>query len=807
MEPAVLLPAAATEESPLLSSPETPGKAAPAGFFRKHLFPILTAIVLVVVAALVCLFWSSILDLFAPPGPSLRVSGLSSHHKLAVGDEAVLTATFKPYGQQSLQKDQYVVYRWSQTDPDGVTSVIAQWTPLRSLRFAARIEGDYVISMEAMTFTRYAPFDGQLPAPPADQNLRSKAPATLSISATGLPIDHDDRKGYDCAATGFCWGSSVRVLPHAPWILQYAIPAAPEYCSDAGCAEVRVAFRPQGSAKLWDFTSYTPLAPARKTHVLVAGLYAETLYELRHEIRLADGTTVFASEQLQPARTGKYPRNIGSASVTHAPKTLGGRPEPLSTEDKVLWFPLDQVDHMTDLEGELLWVSPHHQSEGEVGRSFTVNSLAGAGAFFVQASGDSLNPSLGHDTLGCRFVLRDLAGVDVRSTTVHALSHQLADSFGVGHVNQVTHDAQYVAANGHTLVLAMTERLSANLQPKHTNYPHSLREEKRLARAGVATSPQDAPATSADLANTTSETWDMLLELDSDFNVVGYVHLWDFVDTEHMALRSVTWNAPGFIEGPLMDETQAVSMTHVTSFSYDEQAAELRINVRNQDTLYVLPYHPEVGLGAGTARPSWVLQRDFALLRRDEYGVWLPAGSAGTTRPGDEYDAGWFSHNHAAFFFRVQGGEHLRLMTTFDNGVLRRTHGGTLNSTPTYRGEFGPADVSVKSRGKAFLLNMSTRTAYELLSFDLPPYSPAVGASQLLANGNYWFLAGAAGVGGYTSAAQAYEIATDGTIIDAIDLSVQTYRAFRVGGLWDDLASRDTVWPVPAGVPDSALLP
>ena len=301
----------------------------------------------------------------------------------------------------------------------------------------------------------------------------------------------------------------------------------------------------------------------------------------------------------------------------------------------------------TDLAGNLLWYDPRMATRGSWG-SYLVRVVPGGTMLMLLGH----QPNYGQ-------VLResDLAGITVRETNVTALNEQLA-RMGKDPISYLSHDALRLA-NGHTLCLAPVERLLTGVQ---------------------------GPGTKDVLGY-------MILDLDSNFQIVWTWNAFDFLDPHRRAVMNEICAEPAC--GPLRLASVANDWIHGNSLSVLPDG-NLLLSMRHQDWVVKIDYRG----GAGTGQVLWRLGDggDFTIVSDDPWP--------------------WFSHQHQVDW----AGDRIVL---YDNGNTRinRTNGG-------------------HSRGQALLLDETHRTATLVLNADLGLRSAAWGSAQRLANGNYHFMNG-----------------------------------------------------------------
>ena len=228
---------------------------------------------------------------------------------------------------------------------------------------------------------------------------------------------------------------------------------------------------------------------------------------------------------------------------------------------------------------------------------------------------------------------------------------------------------------------------------------------------------------------------DMILVLDQNLRVVWTWDGFDHLDTKRQATLGELCNPQAC--PPLFAAKVSNDWTHSNSLQQTPDG-NLLLSVRNLDWVVKIAYNN----GEGDGRILWKLGKDgdFAL--------------SGAT---DSYP--WFSHQHDA---RYVPGAPNRIMI-LDNGNLRR------DSIP-----------AANTRGQIFELDETARTARLALNADLGRYSLALGSTQQLPNGNYFFVAGfltdASGI--------SLEVDAAGKPVFELQTRAPVYRSYRLPSMY-----------------------
>jgi len=229
---------------------------------------------------------------------------------------------------------------------------------------------------------------------------------------------------------------------------------------------------------------------------------------------------------------------------------------------------------------------------------------------------------------------------------------------------------------------------------------------------------------------------DQVVVFDSNFNVKWYWNEFDHLDITRPAVlgETCTRGNPGC--PPITNPNYSVAndWTHSNSI-YPTPDGNLIVSIRHQDWVVKIRYQN----GSGDGAILWRLGKDGDF----------------TANSSDPYP--WNSHQHDAQY-AANG-----LLTLFDNGNTRVAVEGGGNS-----------------RGQAWSIDETHHVATPVLNLDLGAYSFAVGSTQLLSNGNYFFDLGY--VGG--SSTELKEYTTSRALQQQVNFSHVSYRSFRLRSLY-----------------------
>jgi hypothetical protein len=756
--------------------------------------------------------------LFQARGLTVKTFGLTKASML-VGGELNLNFKYKPQKTVSMDKDdEYVVYSVAVARNNGPSRKLASWSPLPRFTFSPRAAGDYVLTVEAWIWQRYQPGAGVFPAPIDEPDRREVE--LIQFSVTDLPFETTSV-------------ATVSLLAQNAIVFLYGVAPQADFTGKAA----RVAFRPSTRdddirhEQTWQYTPLFMLSAEEVVYQLVAGCYATTQYEFRHEVfdsldaDVATAPRVYAPFTPLFASTTRLPKKLFAPEFLTV-SAITGPARPAAPEGTVLFLAdgagiSSGAEMATDLAGDTIWYSSHSLPNGAPS-SYSVNTFPGG--LIVSHAGCmedecNLNPQLSGHHGGQLLLVADLGGGIVAQASTHSVSQEIGALFGKPNVTIFSHDAVYVEENGHYLILGMSEHRRPGYDTAlHPSGKMSKWRQWRNMISLVNGSPPEDQASPADLADTSNSQWDIVVELDSNLSVVGYWDTYDHVSVDDMIFQSLSdGQMPFTAEGPTYDEWQSLSMTHVNTLHYTPATRTLIVNVRNQDDVYAVPYDPANGgfstpVAEDAGAPKWTLRKNFTLFKCDSMPLhadgWAQFDTAVATSP--EYDQGWFSHEHMAQTYPVVGYDHLLYLTAFDNGTQRRTVNAQCYQTDSTKNGRCAGDLTVNSRGKAYVLNTATFEAFEVLSQDLHGYASVVGTSQLLSNGNLWFHSGSLrddkDYRMKHAWSESYEIAAEtGEIFSGLQLHGDSvvYRTLRLADIYSNV--RDgRVAQLPAGLPAGA---
>lgn len=347
--------------------------------------------------------------------------------------------------------------------------------------------------------------------------------------------------------------------------------------SAAACPEgnqFRVEFRRTGDSSS-SRTSAAPCRAGRSNNIYVAGMRADSDYQLRPETVSSQGVEPGAWLSFHTGLAdGKFPltsiparRASGSAAETILVRSIASDP----------WH-----DQATDLDGSLVWYLPSP--------AFLMRMLPGGHLLLLADGANSQNDMRRWQLL--REV--DLAGNTVRETNISRVAEQLA-SRGIASrckkdgqqcVSGFHHDAIRLP-NGHTLALAGLERM----------FPDGAQGSK---------DPVDVLG-------------DLVIDLDPDLQVAWVWNSFDHMDVNRASLGGEKCQAGAGNDGctPVFLASAANGWLHSNSLNYIPASGDFLMSIPEQDWVVKIDYKD----GKGSGNILWRLGKDgdFQVKSDDKY--------------------------------------------------------------------------------------------------------------------------------------------------------------------------------------------
>ena len=524
----------------------------------------------------------------------------------------------------------------------------------------------------------------------------------------------------------------------APVVVSTANPLVALFSapSCAAGSQMRVQFHQQAQTSGFS-TNWVACHPPNTMTFEIAGMYPTSTYKMYSQTSTAGKITN------GPARsftTGVLPTNIPFPVFTNlvAPGPQTDTADPIILHNPVTVFGTNYPDVATDLYGQILW---YYYPDDTTNFNELARPLPG-GYLLTIEDGVAWDPAARYYQY-LRQV--DLAGNIVRETNTGVIQQELLAAgaidggpcsaipkpapIGSACTGAVHHDAIQTLAHGYTAVIATIEKI----------FP---------------------PGTQGDISGLPVDiVGDMLIVLDTNWQVVWYWDSFDYLDVNRAAPLGETCTddphtgcPPMLLLGPGIAPA-AHDWLHANSLYYWPQSKDLVLSLRNQDWVIKIDYQG----GAGTKNILW---------RMGRYGDFTFNNTNNDPWP-------WFSHQHEVGIENNGAGP----MSIFDNGNSRISGLGNPACEPS----------DCDSRGMALTVDEANLQVTPVISVDLGVYTLAQGSAQLLADGNYFFMAGFV----YVSLIDSYSIEilpTPGTLTGTQVLYLQGpehYRAWQMPNLYN----------------------
>lgn len=532
-----------------------------------------------------------------------------------------------------------------------------------------------------------------------------------------------------------------------PLVALYSVPA----CKPG--KKVRVQFRPQAEGT-WQATPCKKTRRHKSVNFLVAGMKAETTYEMRHEIIMGHRKKVsepltFTTGSLDPQFNPPVfqvldepgPETSRSDGVLLHALLFGVDPllppNPMGQDPTKPANPWLNCPVATDLEGNVIWYYREPLLPQYMGSFLMSFPPSVGGTLLIPMARPPQPPYIPFPIRAQLLREIDLAGNTIRETNVDRVNEQLV-AMGHDPIYYFHHDARRLPS-GHTLVMAGVEKILFGVQ-------------------GEPDEPVDVVG-------------DMVIDLDQDFQVVWawstFGH--DKLPVTRRALRDeLCVGEPMNVCGPLRllgqqingeTVTTAHDWTHGNTVTYTPADGNIILSFRHQD--WVVKIHYADGKGSGEILWRLGPEGDFEI---DQ------------ALPGNDPHP-WFSAQHQPMIYARNE------IVIYDNSNARNEEDPQANAN---------------SRGQVYLLDEEAMVATLVTNADLGVYASFLGSAQKLSNGQYHFLSGGiAGLGpspvpGFPSGySQSTETDADGDILYTLEAVYDTtYRSFRMKNMYR-----------PAGIP------
>jgi len=336
-----------------------------------------------------------------------------------------------------------------------------------------------------------------------------------------------------------------------PLVALFSAPPCPQG------SEVRVAFHRSGDSSHMMRTNSEPCRGSRTNNLYVAGMRADTTYDMRAE--------VITNSSAKPGPSLSF--HTGIADGTFPPSAVLVPPGEKSSSEQLLVFSTDRPT-ATDLEGNIVWYVPTRDQA-------LVRILPGGRFLTLSSGGSSRNGRV--QTL----TEIDLAGSIVRQTNMAIVAEQVEKRMGIKSVCKRNgavciagfhHDAIRLK-NGHTIAIGSLERM----------IPEGAQGSE---------DPVDIMGT-------------LLIDLDEEFQVGWVWSAFDHLDLSRKALgdEKCRGTGGGLACAPVYLSDVANDWLHGNAVSYSHKDGNLLLSLPEQDWVIKVDYQD----GKGSGKVLWRL--------------------------------------------------------------------------------------------------------------------------------------------------------------------------------------------------------
>jgi hypothetical protein len=359
-----------------------------------------------------------------------------------------------------------------------------------------------------------------------------------------------------------------------PLVALYSAPTCP-----AGSTIAVELSQPGTGYTQW--TSTTPCVSGLSMNFYVAGMQANTTYQLSHKV-----VTGLKSVQSpgQSFTTGSIPSGLTfpNFTVQHSAGLGASLNQNILLHSFLTDWPRSAA---TDFYGNIIWYYPQLGIVQRPVAGGTMLMTASLGSKAAEGRGQLVREI-------------DLAGNTLRETSAERVSEQLLAMGEPQPIDSFNHEATRLP-NGYTAVLASVEGI----------YP---------AGTQGSTGPVDI------LGN-------IVVVLDENFQVVWYWNAFDHLDVSRAATLGDICTTSNVGCPPLVLASTANDWLHANSIAYSSTDGNLIVSLRAQDWVIKIDYEN----GAGTGNVIWRLgpQGDFTMNSSDPY-PWFTHQHDATYEPG-----------------------------------------------------------------------------------------------------------------------------------------------------------------------------
>lgn len=475
-----------------------------------------------------------------------------------------------------------------------------------------------------------------------------------------------------------------RVLPRAtgktpvvsgtavPLVALFSAPPCPQG------SKFSVEFHRAGDSSRVMRTSSEPCRGNRTSNVYVAGMLADTAYDMRAE--------VVAGTSVQPGPSVAF--RTGLIDAAFPPTTVLVPPtDTSSSKERLLLFSADRPT-ATDLQGNIVWYAPTHEQA-------LVRILPG-GHFLAMSPGGS-GPGSRIQSL-TEF---DLVGNIVRNTNMAIIAEQVEKRLGIKSICKpnggvcvagLHHDAIRLP-NGHMVAIGTLERM----------FPEGAQGSE----------------------DPTNVMGTLLIDLDENLQVSWVWNAFDHLDVSRKAIGDEKCRGKfgGLACAPVYLGEAANDWLHTNSVSYVPRDGHLVLSMPEQDWVVKIDYKD----GKGSGKVLWRLGEggDLKLDKEDKL-AWFSYQHDAAFEPAGSDTLVLFDNGH-----RRQKKEDKKA----DDKPSPAGDKDKDAKAPEKPKE------EATSRGQVWKIDEEGRKAQLLVNAEMGGYAPYMGSAQRLSNGNFHFTA------------------------------------------------------------------
>jgi hypothetical protein len=511
-------------------------------------------------------------------------------------------------------------------------------------------------------------------------------------------------------------GAPVVSPTSVPLVALFSAPACPQG------SDFRVAFHRAGDSSRIMRTSSEPCRGTRTNNIYVAGMRADSTYEMRAEVVKG------SSSQAGPSVSF----HTGLADGAFPPSTvLVARDDKSSSKEQLLVFSADRPT-ATDLDGNVVWYIPT--------RDHSLIRMLPGGRFLTLSPGGS--SSNGRVQTLTEF---DLAGNVVRQTNMAIVAEQIEKRMGIKSICKPNggvciagfhHDAIRLQ-NGHTIAIGTLERM----------FPEGGQGSE---------DPVDIMGT-------------LVIDLDENLEVSWLWNAFDHLDVGRKALgdEKCRGKGGGVACAPVYLGDVANDWLHGNAVSYSHKDGNLVLSLPEQDWVIKIDYKD----GKGSGKVLWRLGEggDLKSDTNDKL-AWFSYQHDAAFEPAGSDTLLLFDNGH-----RRQKKEEKKDDKKDDQAANKQDKDKSASATEK-------PEEKAHSRGQVWKIDEQARTATLLVNADMGGYAPYMGSAQRLSNGNFHFTASTIRNNASTNA-RSVEITPDGKIVYTLE-TIPAYRTNRIADLY-----------------------